>query len=378
MKPNLPTLALAAALFQVLPGLAADIDCLKAPQVRAAKAVLNEILDKADAGCYGIKQAPQELKPVQQMLDKANVENEAAEKKRMAAALLQAVRDWTAGVLKDPVLRQELPSRLSAASAALTARDASNVLLKPVSWRVESSGGGLASQALGKTDLAGPVQSRCPAQDADARACAAAIADLEAVMRGHTIAELTLQVARGDELLDLETLFVKRADMWKAYRTEARPQYPWEWLLNSAFYRDHRPTDENGNPKGLADLPNGQVIFLHPGVGLERFDMRGTAQSSNNATLYMEWIGYNRLKWSYDEGKLRDGLGVSFVSVYSPRQDAKRWSRGVMLWVSSKYGIAMTRNSEGTSIMVSADLSELFRDKLNALNDKLPVDLSRK
>jgi len=84
------------------------------------------------------------------------------------------------------------------------------------------------------------------------------------------------------------------------------------------------------------------------------------------------------LHWDYDAGKLRGGLGVSLVSVYAARQDAKDWSHGIMFWVQNKYGLAMTRNGEGTSVMVSVDVGELFRDQLNQLNQSLRAGLPSK
>jgi len=226
----------------------------------------------------------------------------------------------------------------------------------------------------GAGDLAAPLGAKCP----EAATCAAGIADLEAMLRGHALVEVALVVARKEELSDIAELFSKRAGMWEAYRTEARPQYPWEWLLNGVLYRDDRPKDAANNPIGPASLPSAQVILLHPGVGLERFDIRNTDQSANNPTLYIEWLGYNRLHWDYDAGKLRGGLGVSLVSVYAARQDAKDWSHGIMFWVQNKYGLAMTRNGEGTSVMVSVDVGELFRDQLNQLNQSLRAGLPSK
>jgi hypothetical protein len=46
--------------------------------------------------------------------------------------------------------------------------------------------------------------------------------------------------------------------------------------------------------------------------------------------------------------------------------------------VSNKYGLAVTRNSQGTSVMVSMDLGELYRDKLNQLNTWMGSSLSSK
>ena len=49
-----------------------------------------------------------------------------------------------------------------------------------------------------------------------------------------------------------------------------------------------------------------------------------------------------------------------------------------MFWVSNKYGLAVTRNSDGTSLMVSVDVGELFRDQLNQLNQALRAGLPSK
>lgn len=376
MRSLLPRLLVLAATFVGFgPALAQD-RCLKAPDPAAAAAVRVQINLKRAQQCYDVKaHTPESLASAVKLLDKADKEQASAERKRTVAGLLELTREWTQSAVGDPALRDALQVKLSEARSALGVGDVSKDVVNAVSWRVveRPKDGALLSTVSAGSDLAAPL-GKCP----ETAACAAAIADVEAVLRSHALAEAALVVARKDELSDLADLFSKRASMWDAYRTEARPQYPWEWLLNGVLYKDDRNKDGSGNPVGPANLPKGQWIALHPGVGLERFDVRNTDHSANNPTLYVEWLGYNRLTWDYDAGKLRGGLGVSLVSVYASRQDAKDWSHGVMFWVANKYGLAATRNSEGTSLMVSVDVGELFRDRLNQLNQALRAGLPSK
>jgi hypothetical protein len=361
--------AFAAGL--VLAGQAlAQVDCLKAPDPAAAPAVRLNINLKRAQQCYDVKaHTPPSLEPALKLLDKANQDQASAERKRTVAGLLHLVGEWTQSNVRDAALRDSLQVKLAEARAAISAGDIAKEVSNPTAWRIveRPRDGALVSSVSGAGDLAAPIGNRCP----DAQTCRPAIADVEAVLRSHALAEAGLVVLRKDELADFADLFAKRASMWDAYRTEARPQYPWEWLLNGVLYRDDRPTDAANNPIGPASVPKGQWIALHPGVGLERFDIRNTDNSATNPTLYIEWLGYNRLNWDYEAGKLRGGLGVSLVSVYASRQDAKDWSHGVMFWVANKYGLAATRNSEGTSLMVSIDVGELFRDQLNQLNQRI-------
>jgi hypothetical protein len=367
---NIRVLAFGAGL--VFAGQAlAQLDCLKAPDPAAAPAVRVHINLKRAQQCYDVKaHTPASLEPAVKLLDQANKDQARAERKRTVAGLLQLVSEWTQSNVRDAALRDPLQVRLAEARAAISAGDIAKEVSNPTAWRIveRPRDGALVSSVSGAGgDLAAPIGNRCP----EAQACRPAIADVEAVLRSHALVEAALVVLRKDELADFADLFAKRAAMWDAYRTEARPQYPWEWLLNGVLYRDDRPTDAANNPLGPASLPKGQWIVLHPGVGVERFEIRNTDNSASNPTLYVEWLGYNRLNWDYEAGRLRGGLGVSLVSVYASRQDAKDWSHGVMFWVANKYGLAATRNSEGTSLMVSIDVGELFRDQLNQLNQRI-------
>jgi hypothetical protein len=262
---------------------------------------------------------------------------------------------------------------VDAHSAVIGARPTAPIL-DPTGWRINESfaDGTLTSGALGVA-LNPSIEDGCRPPQAAVEKCRVAIADVEAVFRAHSVLERGLTVFHAEVIPNLADLFKKRTEMWDIYRTEARPQYPWEWIVNGMVDTtlDDRKKDAHKNPIGPANLPSGQIILLHPGVGLERFDIRGTDQSASNPTLYLEWFGYNKLQWDYDAGTLRGGLGVSFVSVYSQRQDASDWSRGIMFWVSNKYGVAVTRNDSGTSIMVSVDVGELYRGKMNELNEWL-------
>lgn len=363
-----------AATFVFAGHAAGQIDCLKAPAPAAASAVRTQVTLKRAQFCYDLKRhTPAELKPAMELLDKADKEQRLPERRSTVVSLFDAMRQWTETGVSDSTARSALQRSLQEAGTAVAQGERSKPIVDPTGWRIvhRPKDDALTSNVSGNVDLMASIDAACTGAKDQAQPCNAAIAQLETLLRSHSLAEVALLVARKEELTDFADLFTKRAAMWDAYRTEARPQYPWEWLLNGALYKDDRPRYDNNNPIGPANLPKGQWIALHPGVGLERFDIRGTDQSANNATLYLEWLGYNRLDWDYDAGKLRGGVGVSLVSVYGSRQDAKDWSHGVMFWVANKYGLAVTRNSEGTSLMVSVDVGELFRDQLNQWNKVL-------
>lgn len=377
---NLPTairsFALVAAIAFAGHAPAQDF-CLKAPDPVAASTVRTQVGLKRGKLCYDVKAHPPEsLANAVKLLEKADKEQGLAQRRRTITSLLEALRQWAETDVADPALRRPLQQNLRDASVAVDAGERAKDIVDPAGWRVveRPSDRALQSKIFGSIDLAAAIDTACTGTPPQTRPCAAAIGDLEALLRSHALVEAALMVARKEELSDFADLYAKRAAMWDAYRTEARPQYPWEWLLNSAFYRDDRARDGNNNPIGPANVPRGQWIAAHPGVGLERFDIRGTDQSANNATLYMEWIGYNRLNWDHDAGKLRGGMGVSLISAYASRQDAKDWSHGIMFWAANKYGLAVTRNSDGTSVMVSMDLGELLRDRLNQWNRAIKAD----
>lgn len=374
---NIRRLVFAAALGFAGQALA-QVDCLKAPEPAAASAVRGQITLKRAQFCYDIRRhTPPALKPAVEMLDKADKEQRLVERRATVVSLFDAMRQWAETGVSDPAVRTPLQRSLQEAGTAVAQGERSKPIVDPTGWRIvhRPSDDALVSNVSGNVNLMASIDAACTGAQ---ERCNAAIRQLETVLRTHSIAEVALVVARKEELSDFADLFTKRAAMWEAYRTEARPQYPWEWLLNSALYTDDRPRYDNKNPIGPANLPKGQWIALHPGVGLERFDIRGTDQAANNATLYVEWVGYNRLDWDYDAGKLRGGLGVSLVSVYASRQDAKDWSHGVMFWSANKYGLAVTRNSMGTSLMLSVDLGELIRDQLNQWNKALKADFPPK
>lgn len=383
MKSCLYALVLVTGLSQVGQALAAEDPCLRTPEPRAADDVLQELrIRRSDLmKCYDVgSHAPASLETLIKLLATANAAKTPADRRQALTSVLEELNNWMTTGLKDAALREKLRVKVSQARTALETIDVSNDVLNSPSWTIveRPSDGAITSKVFDKDDFTTPIRVKCIAQAASPDGCRTAIVDIEGVLRSHNVVEVALRVLNKDAMAELADLFSKRNSMWTAYRTEARPQYPWEWLLNGALYRDDRPKDEAGNPRGPASLPKGQVILLHPGVGLEQFNVRGTDQSSSNPTLYMEWIGYNRLQWNYGDGTLRGGLGVSIVGVYAPRQDASDWSHGLMFWVSNKYGLAVTRNGGGTSIMISMDLGELYRDKLNQVNESLRSSLSSK
>jgi hypothetical protein len=246
--------AFVAGLAFAAQGLAQDA-CLKAPDVAAAPVVRVQIDLKRAQQCYDVKtHTPPSLASAVRLLDKADKEQALAERRRTIASLLDTMRGWAQDNVSDASLRAPLQRSLDEASTAVVAGELSKQVASPTSWRVvqRPTDGALMSNVSGAGDLAAPLGAKCP----EAATCAAAIADLEALLRGHALVEVALVVARREELSDIADLFSKRAAMWEAYRTEARPQYPWEWLLNGVLYRDDRPKDAANNPIGPASLPS--------------------------------------------------------------------------------------------------------------------------
>jgi hypothetical protein len=385
MKGLFFTFLLLSALSAVESSLAQNI-CLQAPSAAAADVVLQELrVRRTVANCYDIQShTPDAWKSVSQLLDTATLAKTSAEKSKALADLLTKLQEVVMTEVIDPTRRDQLTGKLSEVLSAIienARRELTGNVLSTTGWRVtEVTRNGtqvVKSEAFPDTDFNAPIRDGCSGA-LPTTTCEAAIEDFESTMRTHTAVEGTLGVLHEQDLTQFRELFETRHKMWEAYRTHARPQYPWEWVLNGVLYEDDRPKDVAGNPRGPASLPKGQLILLHPGVGLERFDHKNIDQTQNNPTLFIEWLGYNGLQWDYGTGKLSGGLGISLISTYAQRDDASDWSNGVMFWLQNKYGLAVTRNDSGSSIMLSVDLSELFRDKLNEIGERLRPSPDRK
>jgi hypothetical protein len=159
----------------------------------------------------------------------------------------------------------------------------------------------------------------------------------------------------------------RRVKMWHAYRDEALPQYPWEYLLNSAVMKstDRRPR-VNGNPVGYEQIPTSQIIFLHPGVSLEWRDAKGETQDDNvKPALYVELFGINR--WDYDEaGNMRGGKGISLMVSYANRNGKQSTGYGVMFHsrLTKQFTLGITRADGEMVYLVNVDLAEYFKTYL--------------
>jgi hypothetical protein len=358
-------------------GFAQDDPCLKAPPAASAPDLLRELaVRRAILNCYDIgNHTPDTWQPVIGPLEAARQAQTGAERWQGITEALAKVEEVVAAEMHDATRRAFLAGKIDEARsrARNEGRDLTGNVLETTAWRVtESTPSGVAvlsSKVLPDTDFNAPIRKECRGAGAEA-ACAAAIGDYETTLRAHDAVEVALAVVHEEVRLLYQALFEARHNMWEAYRTQARPQYFWEWMANSPLIKDDRPRDENGNPLGPASLPKGQMILAHPGIGLERFEFKDGDQTQNNPTLFIEWIGYNRLRWDYGAGKLTGGVGVSVIGVFAPRDDSSNWSNGIMFWVQNKYGLAVTRNGDGTSLMGSVDLAELFRDKMNEIGQK--------
>jgi hypothetical protein len=225
----------------------------------------------------------------------------------------------------------------------------------------------------------------CPrGSDTTAGNCAQAIKTAKSWLRATQLANTALSRYAQSFLEAQLARSTARLAMWHSYRDEALPQFQWEWLLNSyrlnkadKDLKKGRPRDSNGQPMGPMNVPTDQIIFLHPGVGLEHRDnpdKQTTAAESESKTqpiLYLELIGRNRWSWNENTGQMIGGNGISLVATYADRGDDTKVGYGIMFHSrrTKAYTLGITRSGDATNIIFNADLAEFFKDKLSFWQD---------
>lgn len=232
-------------------------------------------------------------------------------------------------------------------------------------------GGTLSS--VPAVNLKKSITENCPkikAVPASGSACAKTITNAENIMRLATLMERVMTKYHHRMLGAYRDRYTKRKKQWDSYRDEARPQYQWEWMINSLRMAlgDKRPLDDKGQPMGPQTIPTDQLIVLHPGVGVENLTASG-ANSDTSGTVYLEWIGYNRWRWHGVSGKMTNGMGLSLVSSYAQRGQVGDMSHGIMLHYQNSYSLAITRGQNGSGILFSVNLAEWYRNKMKYFDE---------
>jgi hypothetical protein len=207
-------------------------------------------------------------------------------------------------------------------------------------------------------------------------ACQKAINESKAWLRVFQLTERTLTQYSAPALNAILQRSTARLAMWHAYRDDGLPQFQWEWLLNSWRLnkadkgRNGRERDKDGQPIGPMKVPTDQIIFLHPGVGLEYRDKPNKASGSDDSKtspiVYLELIGRNRWSWNESTGQMIGGSGVSIIATYADRNHDTKVGYGLQFHsrLTKNYTLGITRTGDTTSVVFNADLAEFFKDKM--------------
>jgi hypothetical protein len=239
-------------------------------------------------------------------------------------------------------------------------------------------------EAHSDLNLAAPIMQNCgtaPIQNFDQDAsnnCKASINAARDLARILALTEGTFTLSRIESFNKLYAQEKLRLARWYAYRDNALPQFWWEWGLNSIFLERGKEEriEIDGVKQGRIPIPDSQLIFLHPGIGLQytsvnefRNNQPGNNPNSTvDPTLYVEVIGYNRWRWAEGTADMEDAMGVSIIGVLADRAEIDDFSYGLMFHYQNRYAISVTRDGDGnTGIMLNVDLSNLIRDKINTI-----------
>lgn len=158
----------------------------------------------------------------------------------------------------------------------------------------------------------------------------------------------------------------RRAQMWDAYFTGARSQYPWELLLNGRLMKDTRQ-EEQGVKFGFRDVPNSQVMFLHPDVAFEYASDEPEGNRFAGLVL-VDVVGYNRWKWN-DDGSMGLAVGGSFIVTMGDHANMDEVGLGVMLHLANRWSVGMTFSGDHRTVLVSGDVAQLWT-KISAARKK--------
>jgi hypothetical protein len=352
------------------PVAADDAACAMQEELGRASLKASLVIPQLAPTCYGV---PEEQHAVtQEFFGMING-------KPGSEPLVLALRALAAGVEDDALYGEQGVRSAFAAGARSAAQGVADSVpagegpTSPLVWQVED---GLV-RAVSGLDVVAILNGGCPnAGPDDSPACRKAIAAAKAWLRAVQLVETALTRYTAPTLDELLQRSTTRLAMWHSYRDEGLPQYPWEWLLNSARLNkadkgsDGRPRDANGQPMGPMQVPTDQIILLHPGVGLEYREHpdepTASTDSKMSPIIYLEVVG--RHSWSWDEstGAMLGGRGISFVATYADREDDTEVGYGVLFHLrrAKAFTFGITRSGDATNIIFNADVADFFKDKL--------------
>ena len=351
-----------------------DASCAQQEQEGLSGNPASIVIPQLASSCYGV---PEEKQPLTQEI-RALIDKDPTSDRLATALRTLATRVRTGDLYGSQATRDAF-----AKSAQEAADDVARNLpsgqgkTSPVVWHVENG----AVSAVPGLSITGILDSGCPAAaDPKTKPCQDAIRSAKAWLRVAQLADAALSSYSGSAIDALLARSTHRLAMWHAYRDEALPQFQWEWLLNSwrLTRADRGPNgrarDADNQPIGPMRVPTDQIVFLHPGVGLEYRDKpdkqpaAGTSGESKTAPIvYLELLG--RYRWSWDEstGKMIGGSGVSLVATYADRDNDTDVGYGLLFHSrrTKAYTLGITRSGNATNIIFNADLAEFFKDKLS-------------
>jgi hypothetical protein len=191
-------------------------------------------------------------------------------------------------------------------------------------------------------------------------ACTAAFADGIAILRVAKLTERTLTYYNAPLIATALASATERDARWTSYFADTVPQYPWELVWNGANF-----TRAARKAQGFLGPPSHQLVFLHPDVAFEFLEAAEAGKRFKPAVA-LEAIGLNKWSWNEDN-KPSHAVGVSFVLVWSDREETNRPGYGVLVRYATKYSVSLTRRHGGVAVAVSSNLSEL----LTGANEKL-------
>jgi hypothetical protein len=373
MNIRLRMLTAAAFLLTAAVTRADDAACAQQEQDGLAGVKASLVIPQLAPTCYGV---PEEDDPVTREI-LGFIDKEPTPEILATALRTLATHVKTQSVYGTPATRDAF-----AQSATGAAEDVARQLAagtgntRAVVWHVNS---GMVAAVPG-LDIVQLLDSSCATvAAAKTQPCKDAIQSAKAWLRVVQLAETTLTRYSASTIQDLLTRSTNRLAMWHAYRDEALPQFPWEWLLNSRRLDkadkgpNGRPRDGNGQPMGPMKVPTDQIILLHPGVGLEyrnEPDKQAAVDSDESKTapiIYLEVLGRYRWAWDESTGKMLGGNGISLVVTYADRQDDTEVGYGLMFHsrFSTTYTLGITRSGDSTNVIFNVDLAQFFKDKLS-------------
>lgn len=246
----------------------------------------------------------------------------------------------------------------------------------PVAVTVWNVDGGMAP-ALPEINVVRILDDSCGTTAATPTpACQKAIDESKAWLRVFQLTEASLTRYSAPAIDAILQRSTARLAMWHAYRDEGLPQFQWEWFINSWRLNkadqgpNGRARDKDGQPIGPMKVPTDQIIFLHPGVGLEYRNKpnksSGGDESKTSPIVYLELFGRNRWSWNEKTGEMIGGSGVSLVTTYADRNHDTKMGYGLLFHSrrTKNYMLGITRTGDTTNIVFNADLAEFFKDKM--------------